>query len=840
MTKISKEKSSASTAASTGLDHNKSVKSVVVIDSGSQYLTKKSITGSTEQVDALTGLKGNTRYILKTDAYITKDIHLPQGVEMLLDGGNLYRYNSVNDVPVKIVCVNGSLIDVQEPAIAPESITGVSKSRIVGVGENSCFKNFGPQTNYTVEYNMMDFVSTDDYVNVHSAKSIDLYAVVDRIFKSMYNDYLLGNQTMVIKVPQTHFGHTSFFLKRTLHIRHNVTIDFAGCKVYIPNGFTFDSSDADMPSVFTFDTNSLYPNLATSVIKNAEIELDYDFVKAHDSAPYAIFNLRNFSGVMENVKFSLGVSLKCIAMWQPYGNSTESYSSRKIIRRCTVSNSVWRTETPTVLFCTGDGCIIEQSILGFVAIIGGKSYVIKGCLNDSYFLYDTTADFSGSYWEVGQFQILDSNVRFAASRIDCQNNHFNIRGNENLRRYLGPWMAIDTDGCRKRLANMPEALNLGKENFNDIHMPDANGISSANLNKYMAHVTSHNSTVSFDPTIRCQHLYWGYRQPMAGQLLKVGEGARIIGIENLESLGITYIHNSLKNKDYESNKEVGIDVYNRAIIPLVNGDFYDLKRNVEVPSVKSITVRKGEEITEKIDKHGCDWINECFSDFEVRFLLDRKRQLYSSSEKFAQSIEINNNENCEIKAQISVNMTDKEYENLMVELTFKRKGKGYYVMRQHCSRIVAADMVSYGTNKLKPNDRGYVTVADFTIAKVPDVFSGLSKGTAKILTEQRVEGCDTIEAPAVTDDIPSLSNNTLSDYCGNMYNPSENSPVYPKFSTTKLQRIGVDNVRAYVSEIIDISDLSNSGEWNDGDQVVVGNILYIRHNDDWHKLSSLA
>ena len=39
---------------------------------------------------------------------------------------------------------------------------------------------------------------------------------------------------------------------------------------------------------------------------------------------------------------------------------------------------------PKTIFVYGDGCIIEQSSLGGVAILFGKSYAINNCLNDNY------------------------------------------------------------------------------------------------------------------------------------------------------------------------------------------------------------------------------------------------------------------------------------------------------------------------------------------------------------------------------------------------------------------------------------------------------------------------
>ncbi|MDE6652771.1 MAG: hypothetical protein K2K37_00065, partial [Muribaculaceae bacterium] len=552
--------------------------SPVVIESGNTHLLEK-INGNY----FFRNLNANIRYILKTNAYIDFGTEVPANVEFVLDGGNLHRYENTNCLPKKITCINGSFID------DASGTGGLACTHIVGARENTSFKNFHQQTNYVVEYNMMDFVHSEDYTGISSVMSINLNNVLERIFSSIYNHEKDQPQRMVIKMPETNFGKANFFVNSPIKLKHNVTLDLSGAVVFVPKHFNYGSTGDKYEDrcVFSFETNESFPILATSIIKNAEIILEEKKDSESDETltyPKVIFNLTNFSGVMENVKIDLNNNLKCVALWQPFGKPDRTYSDQKIIRRCKVANAGWRTETPTAVFCLGDGCIIEQCVLGYVAIIGGKSYTIRGCLNDSYFLYDTTVDFTGSYWEIGQFQILDSKVRFSACRLNCENNSNNLinTADSMARRYMGPWMAIDTEGCRERLKRMLTELNLGDKNFNDIK-PSGIDEKHANYRKYMAHVAQQASTVTFDPTVRSQQNYWGYRQPMNSPLLKVGDGARIIGLENLESIPTTFIHNTVNKSMFESTSTAPaeVDVVNAATIPLVNGDFFDLKQDIE-------------------------------------------------------------------------------------------------------------------------------------------------------------------------------------------------------------------------------------------------------------------
>ncbi len=773
----------------------------------------------------LRNLQAETRYILKTDAYIDSNTGVPSNVEFVLDGGNLHRDKNVRYVPKKITCINGSFIDDETTESG-----GMSYTHIVGARENTSVVNFHHQTNYVVEFNMMDFVHSEDYREVGYDMSINLNNVIDRIFSSLYNTQLYCPQKMVIKMPETYFGIKTFFVDRPVKLLHNVTLDLSGAMVYVSENFEYTQSGNGFGSrhVFSFDTNPEHKVLATSIVKNVEIMLYKKDEDSKSQSPDVIFDLTHFSGVMENVRINLNGHLGCVALWQPFGTPTETYSDRKIIRRCKVVGGGWRTETPTVVFCKGDGCIIEHCELGYVAIIDGKSYTIRGCLNDSYFLYDSVVDFTGSYWGVSQFQILDSNVRFAACKLDCQNNNLGLLISDE-RLYIGPWMAVDTEGCRNRLKNMLMKLNLGEKNFNDIKaVSDTNEF----YDKYKAHVANRFSTVTFDSTVRSQQVYWGYRQPISSPLLKVGEGARIIGMENLESVPNIYIHNTVNSDVFGSDTygDVTVNAVNSATIPLVNGDFFDLHQDIEIPTKVEIEVKEdhptyGDDESDKYKKIGCDWANDTFDDFEVRFLLDRQRGIYSTPTKLKLDDSLQPEKDSELIIAVKVDMKNRKYSNLMVELSFTRSvgsSRKKYLMRQHFSRPVPSDILSYGQKNILPATLGQMEVARFIISKVnPDA------------AKEAIENQKDVEVATVGDDISKPDKYTLSDYCGNMYEPDGQIPLV-KCTATKLQHIGNNNVRAYVTVKPDMEG------WNEGDEVVVPSgkktSLYLLVNKQWCQL----
>nr|MDE7473647.1 hypothetical protein [Muribaculaceae bacterium] len=186
-------------------------------------------------VDKLIGLPENSIVTIKKDVYITAQSFVKNNdVTVILDGGNLYRHHKVYALPNKIICKNGAVIDVPSDCqkLHPNNISGASQTHVMDANENCFFGLFGSQNNVAVEFNPMDFVKSEDCKAANSAASINLNNVLERIFTTIYN----GNnqmQRMLIKMPETHYGTTNFYMDRPLHIPHNVTIDMSGAFISI-------------------------------------------------------------------------------------------------------------------------------------------------------------------------------------------------------------------------------------------------------------------------------------------------------------------------------------------------------------------------------------------------------------------------------------------------------------------------------------------------------------------------------------------------------------------------------------------------------------------------------
>ncbi|MDE6402272.1 MAG: hypothetical protein K2K86_00510, partial [Muribaculaceae bacterium] len=491
-----------------------------------------------------------------------------------------------------------------------------------------------------------------------------------------------------------------------------------------------------------------------------------------------------------------------------------------------------RNETPVAIFCEGDGNIIEQCILGYVAIICGHSYTIKGCLNDKYFLYDTNVDFNGSYWEVGQFEILDSKVMFSNCCLTADNNHFRVLHDTNERYYLGPWMSIDTDSCRKRLVNMFKKFNLDIDRFNQID-DDRN-----DSKRFLGRGVSHRSTVEFQSSIRASQAGWGAAQPMASPLFNVGDGAKIIGIENIESPDGFAIQNAFSKENMPQIAKV--PVARATWLPLINGNFADVKSDIIVPDTISITAKTdatsnlNANNTANEKKLGRDWNSDTFSNIRLRFLLDEQRRLYSREFNVLNTVVPK--PGARIDVDIAADMTGQTYSNLKMELLFTRKAGrilNEYKMRQHFYRVMDADIVSLtqvtDSDGLKHDNIVAVHNNDFRIGLFQIIKSYFDKAEIENQTLRDHSDVKPIEPVEIEGYLPEPSEYALNDFFGNSYEPLPLISGDYVNVATRIQWIGENNVRAFMSA------LPQYGTWNDGDEIVLQTAAYRYFGGKWYQ-----
>lgn len=846
------------------------------------------------------------RVILKCDAYLQEEtLEGRPNIEFILDGGNLHRFNKKYDTPKRIVCKNGSFINTptRMQIESPREFNETSGTYIKDAGMGTRLSLFGNQSNVAVDINVMDFVCAEDYQYADSAKSINLNNVLDRIFHSVYISNS-QNQRLTIKMPANMYGFTSFIVDHSVVIPYGVTLDMSGATVYVHKNFCpnirkknvngLDELQANgtpgartekVDYIFSFGTNYVYPILPTSVVKNLTIMLPPRYegemkegkliLKETKSLPDTtyVFDLTNFKGEMENVEINMNNHHRIVAFWQPYGNGMITYSDQKIFRRCKIFGFEWRTVTPTAILCSGDGCIIEQCNLGYVAILGGRSYTIKGCLNDHYFLFDTIVDFNGSYWEVGQFEILDSRVNFANCRLDAQNNLLDWNPDCGTRKYVGPWMSVDTDGCRERLKYLVEKYGLdlySKDIYKNENTTGFNEIPEEYRESYpVTRIANFPSIVRFEPNITFNDQLWGYKQPMAAPLIKVGETAKIIGAENLKCHRFIYLNNDINTAKQNSGgeiKSIAPQSYLATTHPLINGDFADIRSTIEVPEAIFVYGNQQELALGAPTPRQPDNSYQV-TQIKLRCELDRERALYSkvfecSSDRFtpmSMNLDMETKETSSFMCGANAVMSNKMYSNLKMEifLTVSRKKSGMtstlnYMMRQHFADVNKHDIIVFpksGTQKdITPAPLDSVTILNLGMCKAMDLDQAVKKEDGflepPMMTLSDIHINDKLKPTAIIPsdesngkqprvwlmDYDAPSDDALCDMHGNVAEPGATMNTQVNVAT-KVEWLNDVNVRAYLSA------RPKYGTWHDGDQVVVSQtteaILYTYLDGAW-------
>ncbi|MDE7442656.1 MAG: hypothetical protein K2M65_00665, partial [Muribaculaceae bacterium] len=484
---------------------------------------------------------------------------------------------------------------------------------------------------------------------------------------------------------------------------------------------------------------------------------------------------------------------------------------------------------------------------------------IRGCLNDKYFLCDTSVDFTGSYWEVGQFEVLSSEVRFNTCRMYAVND----LGGRNIpameRKYLGPWFSVDTKASCDRLRRMMDSLNLNVDNFT-VSMPPSDEVGVTNEFQRL-HVFLRPSKIEFGELMKVQHQYWGYLSPLSSPLVVVEGTPTLIGIENLASVPEVYL--SSNNKYYPTDRQDSfvIDGYEllSATLPLINGDFYDWKHDISIPEGASVRTENNvigidqypgineSDISDKLSPIGLKWndgTNTKIDNVRVIFELDKERLLYSPVYRFPE---------CELALTdghlpyIFVNLpceTEKavaSLKNIKTILVFdysyydkeNHKVINTYMAREHFKEAVRPILFNFDNKKVSYRHQTSISVGAFSLHKRP------SKITSEVIATgnmeyQEVGKIQKIFYPEDSQDnkCDDLSNplcpgwttaeSVLNDGYGNrLLKALVCYPSYHFTDYTECRRIeyinGGRNVRAY----LEASGVPDFGEWTEGDEIVL-------------------
>lgn len=285
-------------------------------------------------------------------------------------------------------------------------------------------------------------------------------------------------------------------------------------------------------------------------------------------------------------------------------------------------------------------------------------------------------------------------------------------------------------------------------------------------------------------------------------------------------------------------------------IPLVNGCFVELGKDVTVPS--NVTIDP-DYYPYYIDKNfrvdnddiesdlGLDWEDDEYLDeFSLQFLLDEKRNLYSEPIKsdnrihpadnklydgLGRTLKPSTEDRTPAMPQMQVSFDPKEIDSdLKCEMTFlftKGNSSHCYRFRAHILDAQTSNFICYSRDS-----NGHHSLAN-NMVKQKD-FSTLTYnfliGKSKLGKLEQNSDNQSTSAQGLSSLI------ALCDYHGNHYMPM--MFLADRNYAKRLERTSSSTVRAYCDE------LPKSGEWSEGDEVVLPEKLYRRFNGKWHELTS--
>lgn len=461
--------------------------------------------------------KANTIYEVRYDFDIISAIPVPGNIKFIGNGGSINLNRRLMYTPAgRVIFENLKLINVGNYYGSAGFTRFISK--------NCVFVNKGYLQNQAlniIKLDVMDYMQDVSAIAINNKYCVNLNEILDRIYS---NFPTINTYYIELVFPDKETGY--FYVERPIIIKQGFKYDFKEITICNTQDYSYDH-------IVEYESNTIHANNVSGTLKNAIFD-----ITIINKNLRTVFDLTNFSGVLENVKINLGKNT-AFAYLQPIGTATSSYSDMKRIIRCSVTAS-YNEEIglmPRTLFCFGDGCIIEQSNLAGVLIFGGRGYTIIGCLNDRYYLMNTFVNFEGCYWEIGQFRILNSSVNFMGCQLHFENSI------ENKRNFKNSLFSIDTEEAKNDIFfALYRGLGLSQKRFI--------------INPY--------SKIGFYNNSYFELLYWYIGNKYSGKIISIGKNTII---KNVDELAFQERFN-LETKDVLTNK-----------IILNDTDFqYDLQR----------------------------------------------------------------------------------------------------------------------------------------------------------------------------------------------------------------------------------------------------------------------
>jgi len=500
----------------------------------------------------------NTNYICNYDITLNKDLNFGKNSTLNLNG-NIIDFNNYT-INRNIVIKNAKIKNYKY------YITNVNTLE-------NCY--FDDETKISLQGNVSIKFNIDSTLLKNGKPLYNLFRycfndLLEELYKHPYTE-----NTGWYKIIIPNYTNGIFYIDRPIIIKNRYEIDFNNISIIPTDDYSYDSC-------IIYESNTVYANIVESEIKNLAINIAnniYPNIKK-------VVDCTNFGGKCSNISINLGKN-NTYGFYQPIGTPYSSYSDRKILRRIEVTHDSSTIESKSKIiniFAFGDGNIFEQCILGNTLIIGGRATIINGNLNDIWNFYNTITTFNGCYYEVGQFNILNSKVTFSNCLLTADNVI-----TDNNRNYKGDFIAIDNNQAKDII------LPILKE-----------------MNYNISSITGKYSVVYFENNF-WQYTTWGLSNKNSGNVIDANENSIIHGLEEQNS--------SYLDKYASSNNT-----------PIIKGNFIDnIEYKIDNPTFLIENINNAFSNGNDYEILGIDWTEEeCSKDINIGLYicLSKKRKLY--------------------------------------------------------------------------------------------------------------------------------------------------------------------------------------------------------------------
>lgn len=741
----------------------------------------------------------NTDYIIAYDFAWDVVGNLPKDIKLIFDGGSIYFGNkNIPKVPMK----NPKVITTIKRSTTTAVINKLSPGSVLTVGSNG--------SNYiTVDISNYIDIETD-YIAMNGTNffGINLSNVFDRIKASFFDDTSI--QPLQIKIPNGKYCFT-----RPFDMPNRWSVDFDWSTVYIypqtweGGSYVISIITRESKRTAHYITKCNFYLAGFSYGKtNGEIDEEKignlsgtQLTKAKELKTLFLGNIQNC--YMQDVYALYNDDYKMYFIFQQWGDAYISYNDAKDFFNVNVNNCSDPDFYRTVLIL-GDANVFTSSYaLGGTAIIGGRTNLITGSLNGKWLFVNTMISYIANYHEIGNIKCAGAKVNFINCQLEFDNRYTKNEGNNKSA------IEADTENVYKVIDKIAEETQT---------LSGVNYVLPSRADIGLAYSELTFTNCDFNSSL------WTLGSPNVDSFLKTGQYTKVFGLDDNCNYSVSGMTGSNSYTEYPN--------YQGRVCPndkLPNNIFSTDLTNLSITSTAArITYFKyrvgSSNSNYEATTSGAIWGDNDTMDFKVFICFDKNRRLFYNQP-------ITSGSHIQLRDQGDTDSTGEYYLLPGVKVLCDNGGKelperimGTLLVNWHTSsgdqKVIfeSAKLKRYGGLRLKNQN---INITE-------------DKRKTRILPKNPNNKSTIIEFSNIcqkydeNQQLTCLTSSTCVGYKDNdYYNELDNAYFNP---CLKIEKISDDNLRAYLNE------LPTYGQWNEGDEVVVKEVIYKYYNESWNNI----